>query len=68
MLSQPSQIAAFRVRVLRQALQLEIKGLKRHGRSAYVIIKEEFNLRGSRQSVLDQLTEIIGEKDVNEAN
>lgn len=68
MLSQPSQIAAFRVRVLRQALQLEIKGLKRRGRSAYVIIKEEFNLRGSRQSVLDQLTEIIGEKDVNEAN
>lgn len=40
--------------VLRQALALELKGMKRHGRSAYAIIKEQFNLRGNRQSVYEQ--------------
>jgi hypothetical protein len=50
-----------RIMVLRQALNLEIMGMKRHGRSAYAIIKEEFGFRGSRQSVLIKLNRVITE-------
>ena len=54
-----TQIDRARVYVLFSALSLEIKGLKRKGRSAYSIAKEEFNLKGSRESVLTQLREIM---------
>ena len=54
-----TQIDRARVYVLFCALSLEIKGLKRKGRSAYSIAKEEFNLKGSRESVLTQLREIM---------
>lgn len=43
----------------RGALSLEIKGMKRRGRSAYAICKEVYGLKGSRQKVLDQLNEMI---------
>ena len=48
-----------RLVTLRSALKLEILGMKRRGRSAYSIIKEEFNLKGSKQKVLLQLDKII---------
>lgn len=57
-------IEQFRVKVLHSALGLEIKGMKRRGTSAYVIIKREFGLKGSRQKVYDQLGEIIREDDI----
>lgn len=44
---------------LKYALKLEIKGMKRSGRSAYAIAKEEFELKGSKTSVLSQLEDLI---------
>ena len=54
-----TQIDRARVYVLFCALSLEIKGLKRNGPSAYSIIKKEFDLKGSRESVLTQLQELM---------
>jgi hypothetical protein len=55
----PEAINNFRLRALRGALKLEILGMKRRGRSAYSIIKEEFGFKGSRQKVLAQIEEKI---------
>jgi len=52
-------INEFRMRSLRGALKLEIAGMKRKGRSAYSIVKEEFKLKGNKQKVLEQLEEIM---------
>lgn len=57
MLSTPDQIQGARLLTLRQALKLEIKGMKRTGRSAYAILKDE-GFTGTRQQVLDQLDQI----------
>jgi len=64
MLNTPSQIDAFRLLTLRGALRLEVMGMKRRGRSAYAIVKEEFDLKGSKQKVFDQFTEILQENDI----
>jgi len=56
-----ANIAFARVLSLRGMLRLETKGLKRHGRSAYSIIKEEFGYRGNKQRVLDQINTFINE-------
>jgi hypothetical protein len=54
------QITHFRYLTLLKGLQLEIKGLKiSRKRSCYSIIKEEFNLKGNKQSVLSQFTQLI---------
>ena len=58
-LDRPSQIEGFRLLQLRGQLKLEMVGLKTRGRSAYSRIKEEFNIKGSRQSVLDQFQQIV---------
>jgi hypothetical protein len=55
----PETINNFRLRSLRGALKLEILGMKRRGRSAYSLIKEEFGFKGNRQSVLAQIEEQI---------
>ena len=52
----------FRLLSLRSALKLEIVGMKKRGRSAYSIIKEEFGFKGSKQSVLADLEELIAQK------
>lgn len=49
------------------ALGLEMKGLKRRGRTAYSICKEVYNLKGSRQSVLAQLKTMIEKEIANAA-
>ena len=56
-----SKVDFFRLLALRGALSLELKGLKRsaRGRTTYSIIKREFGLRGSRQSVYTQFCELI---------
>ncbi len=54
----PNAIALYRMCTLRHALKLEIHGMTRRGRSAYSIIKSEFKLKGSKTSVLRQLSEI----------
>jgi hypothetical protein len=55
----PEEINAYRKRVLLSALKLEIAGMKRCGRSAYSIIKEEYGLKGSKQKVYEQFKSII---------
>ena len=52
----------FRLLTLKHALRLETKGLKRHGRTVYAIVKSEFGFRGSKIRVLEQLEQLINEK------
>ena len=42
------------------ALKLECLGMKRNGPSVYSIIKRDYNLKGTKQSVYDQLKSILG--------
>ena len=55
----PEDIDLYSIMSKRSALVLEMRGMKRRGRSAYSLIKEEFGLKGSKQKVFEQLTEII---------
>jgi hypothetical protein len=55
------QINLFRMKALRGALKLEILGMKRKGRSAYSLIKEEFGFKGNREKVLGQIEAEIEE-------
>ena len=52
-------IDAFRLRTLHKMLKLETLGMTRRGQSAYAIIKQETGLKGSKQKVYDQLTELL---------
>ena len=52
-------IDAFRLRTLHKMLKLETLGMTRRGQSAYAIIKAETGLKGSKQKVYDQLTELL---------
>ena len=58
-LDTPEDINMFRMLSLKGALGLEVKGMKRRGRSAYSIVKEEFGLKGNKQRVLEQFTAIV---------
>ncbi len=59
-LDTPEAIQAYRLLVLRSGLKLEIKGIRMsRGKSVYGIIKQEFKLKGSRDSVLAQFEEIL---------
>ena len=55
----PEQIAVFRARTLLMALKLEIRGMKRRGRSVYSIIKHEYGFTGSKQTVYNKLESFI---------
>ncbi len=50
-LSTPEQIGMYRLCVLRTALKMEILGLKKSGRSAYSILKDE-GFKGTKAKVL----------------
>ena len=54
-------IRNYRTLALKSALSLEIKGMKRRGRSAYSMVKDEFGFRGNKQKVFDQLQEYVDE-------
>ena len=56
----PEAIDLFRMRALRGALKMEILGMQRRGQSAYSMIKQEFGLKGNKQSVLEQFEKLIG--------
>ena len=58
-LDTPEAINALRVFALKAALDMEIQGMKRRGRSVYSIVKEEFGFKGNKQKVLAQLEEYI---------
>jgi len=55
MVIQGDQIGLARLMTLKKMLKLEVRGMKRSGRSAYSIIKSEYGFRGNKQKVLDQL-------------
>lgn len=57
--SPKSQVNLFRLYDLRGQLIREINGVKGKSPTAYIRIKREFNITGSRRSVLNQLTAII---------
>lgn len=61
-----NQIEAARLLILRHALKLELRGMKRRGRTAYSILRD-MGFKGSREAVLEQLDDIrnqlIGEKE-----
>lgn len=59
--SDPDAIAHIRRVTLKLALEGELLGMKRRGRSAYSIIKSEFKLKGNRQRVLEQFKALIEE-------
>lgn len=52
------QISLYRMATLKAGLSLELKGLSKHGRSCYSVIKEEFKLKGNKQKVFDQFSEM----------
>jgi len=56
-----SQANIFRLYSLRGELEREIRGIKGKTPSAYIRIKREFDITGSRKNVLRQFTNIIGE-------
>ena len=58
-IDKPEDIDLYSIMVKRSALVLEMRGMKRRGRSAYSLIKEEFGLKGNRQKVFEQLSKII---------
>ena len=49
----------YRAKVLLSALKLECLGMKRNGPSVYSIVKREYNLKGNKQSVYNQLEYIL---------
>ena len=58
-IDKPEDIALYNIVAKRTDLVLEMGGMKRKGRSVYSLIKEEFGLKGNKQKVYEQLTEII---------
>ena len=63
----PSHIELYQMMVQKQALKLEIYGMKlSRGRTVYSLIKEMYGLKGSKQRVLEQFTKIIEDIKVKE--
>jgi hypothetical protein len=51
------KIAQFQILALRQALNLEIMGMKKRGSSAYSTLKA-LGFKGTKQEIFDQLSEL----------
>lgn len=49
----------FRVITLKSLLRLETKGIRKPGISAYKQLKDDFGLRGNKERVLDQITDLL---------
>ena len=58
-ITNPEDIDLYTVKAKRVALVLEMQGMKKRGRSAYSLIKEELGIKGDRQKVLNKINEII---------
>ena len=57
---EPHKIEWLRLLYLKRGLYLEINtGMKSRGGSAYKALKEELGIKGSRQKVLDFISEMI---------
>lgn len=55
----PAGIDFFQLAARKGALSLELKGLGRRGQSAYSICKQEYGLKGNKQSVYDQMCALV---------
>jgi len=55
----PEGIDFYQLVARRGALRMELVGMKRRGRTAYSICKQVYKLKGSRERVLAQMTELI---------
>ena len=66
MITGKDNIEMFRLLQMKSALALEIKGLKHSRGSVYALVKKEFNLKGNKQKVFDQLCNIIKTRSINE--
>jgi hypothetical protein len=61
MLTNPTQINQFRYMTILRGLGLEIKGLKvSRGMTMYALIKKELGLKGTRESVYNELANMLG--------
>jgi len=66
-IDKPKHIELYQMMVQKQALKLEIYGMKlSRGRTVYSLIKEMYGLKGSKQRVLEQFTKIIEDIKVKE--
>ena len=61
MINNPKGIELFRLLTLRKGLYLEIKGMKKRGKSSYQIIKDEFDLKGNKINVYNKFTDYINQ-------
>ena len=53
-------ITDYRARVLLSALKLECLGMKHSRGSVYAKVKRDYSLKGSKQSVYEQLKSLLG--------
>jgi len=60
----PESIAAFRLITLRAALKLECLGMRHSRGSAFKVIKSEFNIKGTKKSVLAQYEAMLREENI----
>lgn len=51
-----------RLITMKHMFGLELKGMKRRGRSIYSIVRREFGLRGTREAVFTQYCELVERK------
>ena len=58
-IDKPNHIELYRMMVQRQALKLQMKGIKTRGRSAYSLIKEQYGLKGNITKVYTEFTVMI---------
>ena len=56
-ITNPDHISQFQILALRQALNLEIMGMKKRGSSAYSTLKA-MGFKGTKQEIFDQLSEL----------
>lgn len=45
----------------RAAFRLEMKGMRRRGRSVYAIVKDQYGLRGNKKRVFEQFNKLVDE-------
>ena len=58
-IDKPNHLELYRMMVQRQALKLQMKGIRTRGRSAYSMIKEQYGLKGNITKVYTEFTVMI---------
>ena len=58
-IDKPNHIELYRMMLQRQALKLQMKGIRTRGRSAYSMIKEQYGLKGNITKVYTEFTVMI---------